>query len=299
MIANGDVKSKGRGSSKQLTDIVSLLKSLPSRIKALHIIVALGVFSIFLGYISVAPPTDLPSWPLYKLNAKVWQSFEHWGQHVKPYHIRIMTSALQHVESRALYIMAYLEIPDVLQEAETPLSCEEVKTLIDKRGRFGEISLPFLCRILHAAAHFDLLAETGHEKYSLTPLSEYLTSSHPKSLKSFVQLYSGDEALVISTSLSRSIFTGNSGFKETYRKELLDQMKIDPIFQEIYDAGLADSSRLHAPAIISDYPSFSSCKHICDMGGGVGSFLYSILDYYSQGIRGTNLDLPDVIENAK
>ena len=53
------------------------------------------------------------------------------------------------------------------------------------------VNLPYLCRVLHAAAHFDLLAETSDDKYMLTPLSEYLTSSHPKSLKGFVKLYSG------------------------------------------------------------------------------------------------------------
>ena len=297
MIANGEVRSK-RSKAKAPTDPLSVLKSLPSKIKTWHVVVVFGVFSVLLGYVSVAPPSDLPNWPLYKLNAKVWQSFERWGQHVKPYHIRIMTTALQHIESRALYVLTYLEIPDVLHEAEKPLSCEEIKAVVDARSGYEPTSLPFLCRILHAAAHFDLLAEAG-DKYYLTPMSEYLVSTHPKSLKNFVNLYSGDEALIISTSLSRSIMSGNSGFKETYRKELLEHLKADSVFQQVYDAGVADSSRLHAPAIIVDYPPFGTCKHICDIGGGVGSFLYSLLEYYSYELKGTNFDLPDVIEGAK
>lgn len=299
MIANGEVRGKRGATGKPTAHVISMLKSLPSKIKTIHIVIALGIFSVFLGYISVAPPSDLPNWPLYRLNAKAWQSFEHWGQHVKPYHIRIMTATLQHIESRCLYILSYLDVPDILSEAGKPLSCEEIKIIVDKRGGYDPINLPFFCRILHAASHFDLLAENNDETYALTPLSEYLTSSHPKSLKNFVKLYSGDESLVISTALSRSIFTGNSGFMETYRTELLDHLKIDPLFQEGYSAGVADSSRLHAPAIIADYPPFSSCKHICDIGGGVGSFLLAVLKYYSYGIKGTNFDLPDVIENSK
>lgn len=139
----------------------------------------------------------------------------------------------------------------------------------------------------------------GEDTYSLTPLSEYLTSSHPKSLKNYVKLFSGDEALVISTALSRSIYSGASGFKEIYREELLEHQKKDSLFQKVYDSGIADSAKLHAPAIIADYPSFAYCKHICDIGGGVGSFLSSVLEYYHNDIRGTNFDLPDVIENAK
>lgn len=280
-------------------NIMSTMKSLPSKIRTFHIIIVIGVMSIFLGYISIAPPTDLPNWPLYRLNSKTWQLFERWGQHVKPHHMRIITTTLQHMESRVMYIMAYLDVPDILHEADKPLSCDEIKMAIDARSGLQPVNLAFLCRILHAASHFDFLSGDWEEKYYLTPISEYLVSTHPRSLKNFVMLYSGDEALVISTSLSRSIFTGESGFKVSYRTELLEHLKEDHYFRNIYDAGLGDSSKLYAPAIISDYPPFSSCKHICDIGGGVGRFLYEVLQYYSHGIQGTNFDLPDVIKNSR
>lgn len=302
MIANGASKSKSKsGASHEATptDAMAMLKALPSRIKTVHVVIVFGLVAVFLGYISVAPPTDLPNWPLYRLNSKVWQSFEKWGQHVKPYHVRIMTTALQHIESRALYILTYLGVPDILHEAGKPLSCEELKAAVDEKSGYEPINLSFFCRILHAAAHFDLLDEAEEGQYFLTPLSEFLVSSHPKCLSDFVKLYSGDEALVISTSLSHSVFSGNSGFKETYRVELLEHLGNDPMFREVYDAGLGDSSRLNAPAIIADYPPFSSCKHICDIGGGVGSFLHAILDYYSFGMKGTNFDLPEVIEASR
>lgn len=293
MIANG--KPKANAADKKNSDSKSFL----SKIKTYHIVIALGLFAVFVGYISVAPPTDLPNWPLYRLNSKVWQSFESWGQHVKPYHIRVMTTTLQHLESRALYVITYLNVPDVLHQSEKPLSCEEIKDLVDKATGLEPINLPFLCRILHAASHFDILQEVHDHKYTLTPLSQYLVSHHPKSLKNYVLLYAGDESLVISTALSRSIFSGESGFKETYRTEVLKHLKTDPVFQEVHDKGQGDSSRLHAPAIISDYPPFSSCKHICDIGGGVGSFLHEVLTFYAHGIQGTNFDLPDVIANAR
>jgi hypothetical protein len=269
------------------------------KIKPIHMLPLIGILAILLGYMTIAPPTDLPNWPLYSLNAKTWQFFEKWGQHVKPYHLRIMTSAMQHVESRALYLLANYDIPDIIHDAGKPLSCEKIKTIVDERFGFTPMDLSYLCRILHAAAHFDLLAESGHEEYSLTPLSLYLTSKHPKSLKGFVKLFSGDESLIISTALSRSIHSGNSGFKEVYRKELLEHLKTDNLLRTIYDAGTADSSRLHAPAIIADYPPFGYCQHICDIGGGLGSFLYAVMNYYDFKIKGTNFDLPDVIANSK
>ena len=291
MIANGKPKVDLDNKKKP--------KSLLSRIKTWHIFLSLGLFSVFLGYISVAPPTDLPNWPLYQLNSKVWQSFESWGKYVKPYHLRVMTAALQHLESRALYMITYMNVPDILHRVDKPLSCEELKDLVDQESGLEPISLPFFCRVLHAASHFDILQEESEHKYSLTPLSQYLVTSHPKSLKNYVLLYAGDESLVISTALSRSMYSGLSGFMETYRVELLPHLKEDPMFREIYDRGQGDSSRLHAPAIIADYPPFSSCKHICDIGGGVGSFLNELLTYYAHGIEGTNFDLPDVIATSK
>ena len=56
---------------------------------------------------------------------------------------------------------------------------------------YEPLSLSYLCRVLHASAHFDFLEETSDDRYTLTPLSKYLTSSHPKSLKGFVKFYSG------------------------------------------------------------------------------------------------------------
>lgn len=87
MIANGGaVKTNGVKTTAK-GNVVGAIKSLPSRIKALHVVAVIGLFSILLGYISIAPPSDLPNWPLYRLNSKVWQSFERSGQHVKPYHV--------------------------------------------------------------------------------------------------------------------------------------------------------------------------------------------------------------------
>uniref|UniRef100_A0A1X7TB48 Uncharacterized protein n=1 Tax=Amphimedon queenslandica TaxID=400682 RepID=A0A1X7TB48_AMPQE len=52
----------------------------------------------------------------------------------------------------------------------------------------------------------------------------------------------GEESLIISTALSRSLYSGNSGFKEVYRKELLEHLKTDPLLQDLHDAGMADTS---------------------------------------------------------
>lgn len=111
-----------------------LLNSAHARVKlkTYHLVAAIGLFSVLIGYVSVAPPTDLPNWPLYSLNARTWQFFEEWGQHVKPYHVRILQTALQHLESRALYILAQLEIPDAIARAGKPLSCEEIKMAVDE-----------------------------------------------------------------------------------------------------------------------------------------------------------------------
>ena len=141
--------------------------------------------------------------------------------------------ALQHIESRALYILSYFEIPDIINKAGEPLSCHEIKSRVDKKFGSEPVNLPFLCRVLHAAAHFDLLREAGEDKYSLTSLSEYLVSSHPRSLKEFVKLYSGDEALIVSTALSRSMFSGLSGFKETFREELAEYLPKDEQLREV------------------------------------------------------------------
>ena len=43
-----------------------------------------------------------------------------------------MTTALQHIESRALYVLTYLNIPDIIEKSGKPMSCEEIKTIVDE-----------------------------------------------------------------------------------------------------------------------------------------------------------------------
>lgn len=68
-------KSKSEYSNIDWKD---LGRQVTSKVKAVHVVGVVGVLAVFLGYVSVAPMTDLPSWPLYTLNAKTWQFFEHW-----------------------------------------------------------------------------------------------------------------------------------------------------------------------------------------------------------------------------
>lgn len=267
--------------------------------KGLILIAGVVLLSVGLAYVCIAPPTDLPNWPLYTANAMVWQTVERMSRAVKPYHVRVLEMASAYLESRTMYLLAYLGVPDILHEQQAPMGCEELKPLIDYKNVGEAVNLPFFCRLLHAAAHFDLLQEEGKGKYSLTELGKYLVSSHPKSLKNYVKMAAGDEAIVIAASLTHSIFTGASGFKETYRVELLEQLEKDPVFRDVFDRGQADSSRLVAPALIADYPLFGSCKHICDLGGGVGSFLFQVLQHYEFGMKGTIFELPKVAENAR
>uniref|UniRef100_A0A1X7SXI2 O-methyltransferase C-terminal domain-containing protein n=1 Tax=Amphimedon queenslandica TaxID=400682 RepID=A0A1X7SXI2_AMPQE len=67
----------------------------------------------------------------------------------------------------------------------------------------------------------------------------------------------------------------------------------------LHDAEMADTSRLNTPTIIADYPYLRSCSHICDIGGGLGSFLYAVLNHYDFKMKGTNVDLPDVTDDSK
>ena len=59
-------------------NIADIVQTVYQKIKAIHVIAVIGSLAILLGYLSVAPPSDLPNWPLYSLNARTWQFFERW-----------------------------------------------------------------------------------------------------------------------------------------------------------------------------------------------------------------------------
>lgn len=78
-----------------------VLQNIRQKIKTVHVVIVIGVFSVLLGYLSVAPPTDLPNWPLYSLNARTWQFFERWVR--QRYIVLVVSSYCLCVEYRIGY----------------------------------------------------------------------------------------------------------------------------------------------------------------------------------------------------
>lgn len=154
-------------------------------------------------------------------------------------------------------------------------------------------------RLLRAMAHFDVLAEDGAGRFTLTPLGEYFEADHPQSVRDDLRFNRSPEwtrAMLHMPDVVRE--GGPSGFVREFGREFFTYVRENPAFGDRYEAIMAYASRDHPDQILAalDTYDFSQFSHVCDVGGGRGRLLCHLLEA-TPHLRGTVLDLPSVVDD--
>ena len=96
--------------------------------------------------------------------------------------------------------------------------------------------------------------------------------------------------------LGTSVRTGGSGTEAAFGVEYFDLMQQRPETGATFDAAMAAASRFTAPFVCAGY-DFGASTKVCDVGGGTGTLLASILTAFP-ALHGVVFDLPDVVAGA-
>jgi caffeic acid 3-O-methyltransferase len=83
-------------------------------------------------------------------------------------------------------------------------------------------------------------------------------------------------------------------FRKAHGESFFQYTSHNPRFDKIFNAGMAQFSRLYMQAVLRVYHGFQDKKCLVDVGGGTGSSLALIAAKYPH-IRGINYDLPHVV----
>ena len=199
----------------------------------------------------------------------------------------LMQMSMGFIVSQAISVASKLYIADHLKDG-----AKNVKEL----ARLTETNQPALYRLMRALASVGVFAEDEDSKFSLTPLSEFLRSDHPESLRGIAHMIGDREHWQAQGNLLHSVKTGGIAFENAFGQPFFPYIQDKPEIARIFDDAMTSFSKTVGNAVAAVY-DFSEAKTIADIGGGHGRLLSTVLKT-NENAKGILFDQPQVVAGA-
>ncbi|MDQ6773714.1 MAG: acetylserotonin O-methyltransferase [Candidatus Dormibacteraeota bacterium] len=188
--------------------------------------------------------------------------------------------------SQALYVVAALKIPDLLQRGGM-IAAELAAATGTHPDR--------LRRVMRALAAEGVFEEDGRGAFSQTRFSAQLVGDSEARLmimgwRMLPEAYGAFGALL------QAVKTGETAFDHVYALPFYRYLASHPRAAAVYQAAM--ESTVEAFGEICDAYDFSAARTIVDVGGGQGAFLGCLLSRHPD-MRGILLDDPDVVAGSR
>ncbi len=187
--------------------------------------------------------------------------------------------------TRPIFVAAELGLADHLVAG--PLGVDALAEKTDTHA-------PTLYRLLRALAAVGVFTETEARMFGLTPLAECLRSDRMRPLIRMFLSSWHDQAW---NELGHTVRTGNPGFEHAFDQPAFEWMEANPEARTVLDQGQGLKAMGFSQAVMAVH-DFSGVDSICDIGGGQGVFLISLLAQYPH-MKGIVADLPGAVPGAK
>jgi O-methyltransferase domain/Dimerisation domain len=194
--------------------------------------------------------------------------------------------------SQILYTGVKLGVFDAL--ASGPKNAGRVASELD-------VDANMLYRLMRALGSLELLHEDHTQTFSLTPMGEWLCRDHPHSLRGMTLLEEGPEHYAAWKHLSDLITEGqqNAPLRE-FGQPMFEYAAQHPSYGAVFNEAMSSYSGMDNALVLEalERYDFSGLSHLCDVGGGHGLTLCSLLVKYPH-LQGTVLELPSVLAQTE
>jgi hypothetical protein len=150
-------------------------------------------------------------------------------------------------------------------------------------------------RLLRFAATRGWVAVGRRGQLRPTRVTEFLRPDHPGGWRAWVDFAGGDEVVAGVRALDVDPSTSDT-FAATHGQAFFAWMAAHPERGEAFDRAMAAGGRLHGLAL-AHAVDWSGDTHVCDVGGGTGGLLRTLLDCVPH-LSGTLFDRPEVVARA-
>ena len=152
-------------------------------------------------------------------------------------------------------------------------------------------------RLARALGCLGLLAEDGERRFRLTETGRLLAADHPQSLRGVTMLEEGPEHYAIWKHLTDMVGDGRqNAFHREFGRHAFEHADADADYEQVFDAAMTSYSVLQSGLVLEalDGYDFSGFETICDVGGGRGHMLCSIVAS-QPSLKGMVLERQEVI----
>jgi hypothetical protein len=199
----------------------------------------------------------------------------------------LMQMSMGFIVSQAISVAAKLYIADHLKDGAKN---------VEQLAWLTETNQPALYRLLRALGSIGVFAEDEDSYFSLTPLSEFLRSDHPESLRGIAHMICDREHWNAHGNLLHSVKTGGIAFENAFGQPFFPYLQDKPETARIFDDAMTSFSKTVGNAVAAVY-DFSEAKTIADIGGGHGRLLSTVLKT-NENAKGILFDQPQVVAGA-
>jgi hypothetical protein len=137
----------------------------------------------------------------------------------------------------------------------------------------------------------------GRGRYRNNRVSSLLRTEQPTSQHAWARFVGSRWHVDIWNHLDEAVHTGKGAAVAAFGHSFWEQLtQTDRAAGSLFDSAMEDASRLQA-ALIPRIHDFSRSRQVCDVGGGTGTVLASVLAA-NPTVRGVLFDLPSVVARA-
>lgn len=158
-----------------------------------------------------------------------------------------------------------------------------------------------LYRLMRALGSLELLQEDKNRHFSLTPMGKLLRRDHTNSLRGMTLLEEGPEHYAIWQHLLNLIKEGKqNAFVREFGRSVFEYALENPSYGQVFNEAMSSYSSMDNAMVLEALANydFSSVSHLCDVGGGHGFTLCSLLARHPH-LQGSVLERPSVIQNPQ
>ncbi|HEY1247957.1 MAG TPA: methyltransferase [Nitrososphaera sp.] len=192
--------------------------------------------------------------------------------------------------SQILYAGVKLGVFEIV--STKPMSQVEIAKKLD-------LDPPLLYRLLRALASIGLLKEDHDRRFTITSLGKVLRSDNPQTLRGVALLEEGPEHYAIWKHLTAMLREGKQdGFSREFGQRIFEYAADHPSYAEVFNQAMSSYSVTQTEWVLEALNGydFSKIGYLCDIGGGHGHLLCSLLLSYPH-LKGTILEVEQVIQD--
>lgn len=189
---------------------------------------------------------------------------------------------------RSLYVVTELKIADILKKGPKKIDDIAKETGTDADALF---------RIMRTMTSAGIFRSRKDGYFETNLLGRHLESDQEDSLFAFIKIVGEDWISDIWGDLLETTRSGKDHYKAKYGVNFFDWLKTNEQAQKDFDIGMTSISVLSNTPVAKAY-DFSSFKSLCDIAGGNGSQIISILKEYPE-LKGVLFEVPPLIAELK